>query len=459
MTQEKPAQVKKSGQEVAKFKRTYAKTDARYWEPRLFHQFYKNGGQRIELTTWSIRICHAGRREVFNLQTSNKSAAAKKAREIYLSLLSIGWNETASKYKAKKPKQKKIKECTLGLFLQCVKEASDLKEGTFNDYAKCLRQIFSETAKIRSTSGKYNPHSGGRKAWADKIDSLPLAYLTPEKVQKWKNDYVARREQTPVSIRKAKISCNSVMRQAKALFAKKHTNLLTVELPDPLPFEGVSFYPRQSCRYHSKVDLKGLISDAMNELPKDNLEELKVFYLAVMAGLRRNEIDKLEWDAFDFEKGILSIKPTEHFDAKSEDSIDELDLDEEVLSFFRGMKARSTSIFVIHSPNPTKVRTSYPTYRCNYIFSNLIKWLRSKGITARKPLHELRKEYGSIIVNEHGIFAASRALRHSDIAITAQFYADKKKRVTVGLGSLLNEKESPSIPIEETNPERIASNE
>jgi hypothetical protein len=42
----------------------------------------------------------------------------------------------------------------------------------------------------------------------------------------------------------------------------------------------------------------------------------------------------------------------------------------------------------------------------------------------------MRKEIGSIVASEHGIFEASRYLRHSDIRITSAFYADKKKTVT-----------------------------
>ena len=60
-------------------------------------------------------------------------------------------------------------------------------------------------------------------------------------------------------------------------------------------------------------------------------------------------------------------------------------------------------------------------------------WLRSKGITANKPLHELRKELGALIATEQGIYAASRFLRHSDISTTARHYADHKARISVGL--------------------------
>jgi len=77
-------------------------------------------------------------------------------------------------------------------------------------------------------------------------------------------------------------------------------------------------------------------------------------------------------------------------------------------------------------------------YRCEPILDRLNEWLRSKGVTASKPLHELRKEIGALVATQHGIYAASRFLRHSDITTTARHYADHKARISVGLGKLLD---------------------
>jgi hypothetical protein len=52
-------------------------------------------------------------------------------------------------------------------------------------------------------------------------------------------------------------------------------------------------------------------------------------------------------------------------------------------------------------------------------------------------LHTLRKEAGSLIATKSGIYAAARFLRHSDIKVTAQHYADHKDRVSIDLGALL----------------------
>jgi len=61
-----------------------------------------------------------------------------------------------------------------------------------------------------------------------------------------------------------------------------------------------------------------------------------------------------------------------------------------------------------------------------------------------------------MIATEHGIFAASTFLRHSDITTTARHYADHKARISVGLGKYLLS--SPSSNPEENGTQATASN-
>jgi len=80
---------------------------------------------------------------------------------------------------------------------------------------------------------------------------------------------------------------------------------------------------------------------------------------------------------------------------------------------------------------------NYRKYRAERTWKRLTAWLRAHGVTAQKPNHELRKEAGSIINENFGLHSASVFLRHADISTTAKSYVDNRKRVTVGLGSLL----------------------
>lgn len=56
---------------------------------------------------------------------------------------------------------------------------------------------------------------------------------------------------------------------------------------------------------------------------------------------------------------------------------------------------------------------------------------------SKHVIHELRKEFGSMVNRKHGLTAAKDLLRHADIAITAAHYIDSPRKATSGLGSLL----------------------
>ena len=69
--------------------------------------------------------------------------------------------------------------------------------------------------------------------------------------------------QCPARQRSARISCNSAIRQARALFSRKMMKFIrSVALPDPLPFVGAEFYPRESLKYQSKLDPAVLLQSA-----------------------------------------------------------------------------------------------------------------------------------------------------------------------------------------------------
>ena len=54
-----------------------------------------------------------------------------------------------------------------------------------------------------------------------------------------------------------------------------------------------------------------------------------------------------------------------------------------------------------------------------------VEFLREEvGIEDRKPVHRLRKILGARMATTHGIFAASKTLRHSSVTTTEKYYAD-----------------------------------
>jgi len=67
----------------------------------------------------------------------------------------------------------------------------------------------------------------------------------------------------------------------------------------------------------------------------------------------------------------------------------------------------------------------------------LTNWLREHGVNSAKPIHELRKAFGSLICQKAGIHQTSVSLRHSDIRTTSAVYVDSRSRIAAGLGHLL----------------------
>ena len=417
----------------------HGKTDVRYWQSKLFKPWYTRDGEKISLDQYAVKIQHLGQRVNFGLDTANKAIAAAKAREIYVYLIAHGWDATLARFKPRSQVALKT-HATVGDFLEELSAKADLNPKTFVSYAVAFRKILTDAFGIDGGNERFDLRKGGRERWLEKVHAIKLSDVTPGRIQEWKRAFLGRAGSDKTQKRSASISVNSFLRRAKSLFSADVTkHLESVKLPSPLPFDGISFEPRQNMKYRSSFDVVKLIEKAKTELSAEEPEQFKIFLLATMAGLRRNEIDKLEWSAFRWDQGLIRIEATRWFHPKSEDSIGDVEVDPELIELFRGYRARVAGSFVIESRNEPRPDATYDHYRCQSYFEKLSEWLRKNGVKTKTPLHTLRKEFGSQICDHEGIYAASRALRHADIAITSRHYVDKKKTVVSGLGYLLKD--------------------
>jgi hypothetical protein len=93
----------KNGSEVAQQTTLvgFPKTDVRYWQGAIFQRTYRKAGQKYRVQHYCARVQLNGRREFFALEQQglNRASAAEAAREIYLFLLTNGWEPTLAKYK------------------------------------------------------------------------------------------------------------------------------------------------------------------------------------------------------------------------------------------------------------------------------------------------------------------------------------------------------------------------
>ena len=160
------------------------------------------------------------------------------------------------------------------------------------------------------------------------------------------------------------------------------------------------------------------------------------------AGLRRDEIDKLQWKQIQWHRNAIRVEVTQFGSTKSADSEADIDVDPGLLDILKTYmpKPGNGTPFVIESPiapRPESVRNHH--YRCNRQFREVVEWLRSKGLSSRNALHALRKEFGSQICAQAGIYAASVALRHSSINLTREYYVDKKQPAFLAVSKLMQD--------------------
>ena len=436
----------KSGRGMAggKEPQQFPKTDFRHWERKVFRHSYMEDAVRVLAKTYSVRIAYRGLRHSFPLGLSNLRESAKKARDIYMMAITKGWEETLAHFKPDySPPEPEAEAMTVGKYITLVSPVSEARSRTVHGYAVALRRI---AAGICGLEGESRPERGKEAvtAWRAAVDAIPLADLTREKVMAWKQSYVARAGADPVARGRCEVTSNSLLRQAKALFSQKKIldsipAAKELDLPNPLPFVGVSLWKQKVMPYKSRVDPEILVSNAAKELGAvpAMAEPWKIFLLALCCGLRKSEIDYLEWRQVDLKAGEILIEKTAYFRPKSDDSEGLVDMDEGVVAVLRAAKERATGAFVIESTLLPKGPGTHPRYRAGPHFDTLKAWLKGQGITARKPLHELRKEAGSMVAKLQGLFAAQTFLRHSTPQITAAYYVSKKERFSTGLGKLL----------------------
>ena len=418
-----------------------AKSDVRYWAKRVYRHKRVTRGQIFEDKHYSVSLAHDRRREQFALGTSNKLEAANKARAIHRVLVAQGWDAALEEFKNKAmsspmtthfhDRNARNGDATIGEFLSELRALHASRASTIDDCASSLRRVTASIAGIQS--GGRGGSADTHRKWRERVDACKLSILTNAKIQKWREQFIVSAGSDPVKQRAARVSANTFLREARSLFSPRYLDGLDLGLPESLPFRSVKLERRAMPRYQSSFDVFELVRAATDELATSAPEQFKAFVLAVCAGLRRAEIDKLEWARFNWNASSINVAPTEFFRTKSEDSQRSVWIAPEVLGIFKRYCEQATSRFVLESGVRPTTGKPYAHYRCALTFDKLITWLRSKGVSGEKPLHALRKEFGSLIAQKFGVFAAQQMLGHSDIATTASHYLEVKEKPVLSL--------------------------
>jgi len=431
-----------------------AKDQKSYWKERVRKRTYVRGGERKESSEFYAYLQWGGKRKWIALGTGNRDKAASAAARKYVALNEGGWAALDKKTNAS------ANALSVGEFLERVEGVIKVAPRSWGNYSRALRQIVSEIKGLSCPRGSKFVWEGYR-TWKRKVDSLKLSVLSAETISRWTKQYVMKRDSGPDAARKARNSCNTYLRNAKALF---NDDLLKVAKLEELenPFRGVKGYSPERKRYRSNFDAQVLIAKAQEELTakqaddetKDQYfrrqEAFKALVLFAFSAIRRNEADLLLWQQVNLDQGFIDIVRTRYFEPKSDSAVGRISLDDDAVAMLRQFRKNDPQgAFVLRGPAPRKV-SSHPSYRCEKTFRRLIKWLKNYSTPSgdqpfanvQKPLHEIRKEIGAILASNHGIFAAMRFLRHAEISTTERYYADQKETLTAGLKLSSDEEKS-----------------
>lgn len=442
------SKISKKGNTMALSKHTLE-----YWRTRLCkRKFSRGNGETYEGAEYFVYLSIDGRQIRFNLNSSNKEVAADRALGIWCFYQANGGEATIEKFK---PSVNRNRENpTVGEFLKEVEELRIFNPRTFHSYKQKFRRVVVGVFNLPAPNSRKNHRTGGYQKWTDKVDSIKLSRLTPLKIMEWRAKYLRQRDADPKTQRSARITVASNIRNSKALFKQECLDLLPFKNLNN-PFEGVKPGATSTRRYRSETNFDELIQDALKELHRIQIpeidperhyqtkidrnkalskkEQFKILILGLGAGLRRAEIDMLEWSRVDYERHQIIVEETQYGVVKTESSERVIDIHESITAFLQECQETTPGSFVIHSCRKPRPDATYKHYRCDHHFKGLIQWMRSKGVTRNDPIHTLRKEFGSKMCDAYGIHAASEALGHKSIAITRASYLEKRGRRVVGV--------------------------
>ena len=208
-----------------------AKADVRYWLERIAFQTPAS-------RTYSVQIQHQGERRWLGLATDNRADAAILARKLYHDVKANGWQAVLAQRRGALM-EKKV-NVTVGEYVEAVRTKSLLSAQTLESYAQALCKIAGDIAQVE-----------GR----ERRNAIRLRTLSHEKIEAWRVDYIRRKATDPLREKSARISANSLLLRARALFLPETASPIRdlVELPEPKPFAGVKVESMHAPRHRATL--------------------------------------------------------------------------------------------------------------------------------------------------------------------------------------------------------------
>ena len=426
-----------AGKKTRKVVRAASKTTAAYWQQAI----YREEKGEWQAAKFSVRFKLHGKRGRVQLESTIREAAGREALAQYLQILANGWPADDNSMMDLPKSAGLPSNPTVGDWITMAKKKAGVRAGSIDKYAESLRTIVGELLGMCRAR---------KKEQRCQIDAFLVSDLAKEKLKAWLDIRIEKaRALDMVRMLRAQNTIRTLVANARGLFTEQIFEAIGVpeESLTRLPFRGLKLPPKNQSRYSSRFDAKALLMTALAELgtaeadadvdeAASRYEQFKSLYLALVAGLRYNEIDRLRVQDISPADGRISIRTHETFRPKTRASEGDVLVSQEAATVLRGMIRRTKGPWFIGDG----VSKRSPSYRAGLHHDGLISWLRKyeeRGIRpfadVPKPVHELRKEAGTLVNSQHGLNEAQNFLRHSSISTTAAYYVGSKGNITTGL--------------------------
>lgn len=80
----------------------------------------------------------------------------------------------------------------MGDFLTDVEAKADLEPKTFRNYSGYFRRIVTDIFNVGGGKAKFDYRRGGNLKWRDHANNVRLALITPDRINKWRSDYIRK---------------------------------------------------------------------------------------------------------------------------------------------------------------------------------------------------------------------------------------------------------------------------
>ncbi len=419
-------------------KRVASKTSARYWQEKV--RLEKKPGWVSG--SYYLRIQVRKERRKFVLKAKTKEEAGREALGMYLEALINGWPAAGPETPQSQEGGEVPGTPTIHDWMVLAAKVSTASAETQRKYEESLRSIVGESVGL--------PRARSKEA-RQSINAYPLSSLTKAMLQDWVDRRIEKlRGLDPVAIARGQNTIRTTIRNARGLFSESVREAIQdrFQMPVANVFEKLRMPKARHFGYTSRFSAEQLLKVASVSLgiapgakavesEVSRFEQWKILYLGLVAGLRYNEIDKLRTQDVCGEKGRISIRIHEEFQPKATASTGDVLLSESARLVICGMLKHTKGKWFVGEARSNRNKA----YRTGLHHDRLLEWLRNyeeRGEfplrSVPKPLHELRKEAGTIVNQNHGLNEAKSFLRHGSIATTATFYVGTKGGITTGLG-------------------------